>query len=222
MHLTPHGGEVFDSNWRAAFNNPAGVKSAEILKEVVDTGPPGIPSFGFGEMQNAFLQGKAAFYLDSVSVFGPAQDPTKSRVAGKVGYALHPKGTRHSAQSGGFSLAMPKNARNKDAAFLFMQWMTSKQADLKIALAGGNIDPTGHHGEPGRGGEVSGRARRAARLARDLQPGLAAADPRVGPHQPADPGPGAARRDHGTAAGETGARRAASRRPRTSCARAAG
>lgn len=140
LHLTPFGGEVFDKDWKAAFNNPAGVRAAEILKEVVDTGPAGIPSYGFGEMQNAFLQGQAAFYLDSVSVFGPAQDPAKSKVAGKVGYAVHPKGTQYSAQSGGFSMAIPKNARNKEAAFLFMQWMTSKQADLKIALAGGNIN----------------------------------------------------------------------------------
>jgi len=140
LHLTPHGGEVFDPNFRAAFNNPAGVRAANVLKEIVETGPAGIPSFGFGEMQNAFLQGQAAFYLDSVAVFGPAQDPAKSRVVGKVGYALHPKGTQHSAQSGGFAMAIPKNARNKEAAFLFMQWLTSKQADLKIALAGGNVN----------------------------------------------------------------------------------
>src|SRR6218665_256228 len=57
LHLTPNGGEVFDSNWRAAFNNAQGVRAAEILKEIVDTGPAGIPSYGFGEMQNAFLQG---------------------------------------------------------------------------------------------------------------------------------------------------------------------
>jgi multiple sugar transport system substrate-binding protein len=140
MHLTPHGGEVFDKDWRAAFNNPAGVRAAEVLREIVETGPSGIPSYGFGEMQNAFLQGQAAFYLDSVSVFGPAQDPAKSKVAGKIGYALHPKAVQHSAQSGGFAMAIPKNARNKEAAFLFMQWMTSKQTDVKLALAGGNIN----------------------------------------------------------------------------------
>ncbi|MBN8558882.1 MAG: extracellular solute-binding protein [Burkholderiales bacterium] len=140
LHLTPNGGEVFDRNFRAVLNNPAGVRAAEILREIVETGPAGIPSYGFGEMQNAFLQGQAAFYLDSVSIFGPAQDPAKSKVAGLVGYAMHPKGTVHSAQSGGFALAIPKNARNKEAAFLFTQWITSKQSDLKIALLGGNIN----------------------------------------------------------------------------------
>lgn len=143
LHLSPNGGEVFDSNWRAAFNNAQGVKAAEILKEIVDTGPAGIASYGFGEMQNAFLQGQAAMYLDSIAIFGPAQDPAKSKVVGKVAYALHPMGTRHSAQSGGFAMAIPKNAKNKDAAFLFMQWMTSKQSDLKIALMGGNVNRLG-------------------------------------------------------------------------------
>ncbi len=140
LHLTPNGGSVFSDDWHAAFNNAQGVKAAEILKEIVDTGPPGIASYGFGEMQNAFLQGQAAMYLDSISVFGPAQDPAKSKIVGKVGYVVHPKGTQYSAQSGGFAMAIPKNARNKDAAFLFMQWLTTKKADLKIALAGGNVN----------------------------------------------------------------------------------
>jgi len=138
LHLTPHGGEVYDSNWRAAFHREGGVKAAEVLKQIVDTGPPGIPSYGFGEMQNAFLQGQAAFYLDSISVFGPAQDPAKSRVAGKVGYTIHPKAVKHSAQTGGFGMSIPKNAKNKEAAFLFIQWMTNKQNDVKVALLGGN------------------------------------------------------------------------------------
>ena len=37
-------------------------------------------------------------------------------------------------------MAIPKNARNKEAAFLFMQWITSKRSDVKIAMSGGNIN----------------------------------------------------------------------------------
>lgn len=138
MHLTPHAGEVFDDKFRAAFHKEPGIRAAEVLKEIVDTGPPGIPSYGFGEMQNAFLQGQAAFYLDSVSVFGIAQDPAKSKVAGRIGYAIHPKAAKHSAQTGGFGMAIPKNAKNKEAAFLFIQWMTNKAQDKKVAMLGGS------------------------------------------------------------------------------------
>ena len=138
LHLTPHAGEVFDDKFRAAFHKEPGIRAAEVLKEIVDTGPPGIPSYGFGEMQNAFLQGQAAFYLDSVSVFGIAQDPAKSKVAGRIGYAIHPKAAQHSAQTGGFGMAIPKNAKNKEAAFLFIQWMTNKAQDKKVAMLGGS------------------------------------------------------------------------------------
>ena len=138
FHLSPYGGEVFDKDWRAAFHKEPAIKAAEVLKEIVDYGPPGIPSYGFGEMQNAFLQGQAAFYLDSIAIFGPVQDPAKSKIVGKVGYAVHPKAVKFSGETGGFGMGIPKNAKNKEAAFLFIQWMTSKQNDLKVSLLGGS------------------------------------------------------------------------------------
>jgi multiple sugar transport system substrate-binding protein len=137
LHLNPLGGRIFDDAWQPSFTGPEGVKAVQVLKSFVETGPPGIASFGFGEMENAFLLGQAALYLDTIAIFGDVKDPKKSRVMGKVGYALHPKGTRYSAESGGFGLAIPKRSANKEAAFLFMQWLTSKSQDIAIAKAGG-------------------------------------------------------------------------------------
>ncbi|MCS4509409.1 ABC transporter substrate-binding protein [Xylophilus ampelinus] len=137
LHLNPLGGKVFDADWRPRFNDEAGVKALALLKQVSDTGPAGIPSYGQGEMMTAFLQGQASMYLDSTIVFGQVNDPARSRIAGKVGYALHPKGARYASQSGGLGLAIPRNAKNADAAFLLMQWLTSKQQDVAVAKAGG-------------------------------------------------------------------------------------
>lgn len=138
MHLSPYGGKVFDENWRAAFNQPESVRAAEVLREIVETGPAGIPAYGLGEMQNAFLQGQAAFYLDTLAVFGPAQDPAKSKIVGKVGYAPHPRAAKTGSMTGGFGMGIPKHSRKKEAAFLFIQWMTNKANDKKVALLGGN------------------------------------------------------------------------------------
>ena len=138
LHLNPLGGEVFDSNWNPAFTSKAGVDALKLLKEISDTGPAGIPGYGQGEMINAFLQGQAAMYLDSILIMGQVNDPAKSKIAGKVGYALHPKGVRYASQSGGLGLAIPKNAKNKEAAFLLLQWLTSKAADVKVTKVGGN------------------------------------------------------------------------------------
>ncbi len=61
-------------------------------------------------MKNAFLQGKAAMFLDSIAVAGEADDAAKSRVVGNVGWALHPAGGRRGSQTGGFGIAIPNNA----------------------------------------------------------------------------------------------------------------
>jgi multiple sugar transport system substrate-binding protein len=136
FHLTPYGGEVFDASWNPAFHKEPSLNALKALKHIVDTGPAGIPSFGFGEMLNAFLQGEAAMYLDATAVFGPARNPQASKIVGKVGYAIHPKAVTYSGETGGFGLAIPNNSRNKEAAFLFIEWFTSKTADRIITSRG--------------------------------------------------------------------------------------
>ena len=137
LHLNPLGGGVFDEQWKPRFNDKAGVQALKFLQEVVATGPAGIPGYGQGESNTAFLQGQAAMYLDSTSLAGVVNDPSKSRVVGNVSWALHPKGTRRASQSGGLGLTIPRNAKNADAGFLLMQWLTSKAQDKAVTRLGG-------------------------------------------------------------------------------------
>jgi len=137
LHLNPLGGKVFDANWKPVFNSPQGIQALKFLKEISDTGPAGVPSYGQGEMMTAFLQGQASMYLDATVIFGPVNDPARSKIAGKVSYVAHPKGVRYSSQSGGLGLAIPKNAKNADASFLLMQWLTSKAQDVAVCKLGG-------------------------------------------------------------------------------------
>lgn len=137
LHLNPMGGAIFDDQWKPRFNDEAGVKALKFLQEVVATGPAGIPGYGQGESNTAFLQGQAAMYLDSTSIAGLVNDPAKSQIAGKVSWALHPRGVRRASQSGGLGLAIPANAKNPDAAFLLMQWLTSKAQDKAVTRMGG-------------------------------------------------------------------------------------
>lgn len=138
LHLAPLGGRIFDDNWKPIVNNAAGVEAANALKTIVDCGPEGAQTFGFAEAGAAFLQGQTAMFLDSTVFAGSINNPEKSRVVGKVGWAPHPAGVRRGSQTGGFGIGIPRNAQNKDAAFLLMQWLTSKKADKLVAMAGGN------------------------------------------------------------------------------------
>ncbi|WP_299605431.1 extracellular solute-binding protein [uncultured Tateyamaria sp.] len=138
LHLAPLGGRVFDDAWNPIINNAAGVEAANALKTIVDCGPEGAMSFGPSEAANAFASGQAAMFMDSIAFMPGFEDPERSQVVGKVGYAMHPEGVRRGSQTGGFGIGIPKNAENKEAAFLLMQWLTSKQGDLMVAMEGGN------------------------------------------------------------------------------------
>ena len=138
LHLAPLGGRVFDENWNPILNNEAGVAAAEALRRIVECGPEGSSAFGPAEAANAFAQGQAAMFLDTIAYAADFQDPARSTVVGNVGYAMHPMGVRRGSQTGGFGLAIPRNAENPEAAFLLMQWLTSREGDLAVAMAGGN------------------------------------------------------------------------------------
>jgi multiple sugar transport system substrate-binding protein len=138
LHLSPYGGTVLDDEWNPVFNNEKGVAAAVAFQKLLENSPPGVLSYGYGEMSNAFVQGEAAMYLDSHKIAAISRDPNQSRVDGKVGYALHPVHETCGSETGGFAMGIPANAKNKEAAFLFIQWMTSKAQDVKLAEIGGD------------------------------------------------------------------------------------
>ena len=148
LHLAPLGGRVFDENWNPIINEEAGVEAANALKTIVDCGPEGGTTFGPSEAAAAFKQGQAAMFLDSIAFAAGFEDPTQSTVAGNVGYALHPEGVQRASQTGGFGLAIPANAPNKEAAFLLMQWLTSKTGDKLVAMEGGNPSRFSTYADP--------------------------------------------------------------------------
>ena len=138
LHLAPLGGKVFDDHWNPVFNNAAGVEAAQVMREIAQTGPTGVPSFGFGEAAAAFLGGDAAMYLDTLKIAAMSRDPKQSKVDGKVGYALHPVGSRCGSETGGFAVGIPANSKNQEAAFLFIQYITSKAGDRRMVELGGD------------------------------------------------------------------------------------
>jgi multiple sugar transport system substrate-binding protein len=137
LHLNPMGGKVFDVNWKPRLNDPIGVRALKFLQLAVETGAPGAIEHDHNEMTQAFLQGDTAMYLDSTAIFGQVRNVQKSKVDGKIAYTRHPKAIKYSSQSGGFGLALPQNAKNPEASFVLLQWLTSKEQDKAVCRLGG-------------------------------------------------------------------------------------
>ena len=136
MHASPFGATVFDENWEPAFTSPESIETLEFMKKMVEYGPPGTESFDQDGQFNAFLQGETAMYIDASVITGPIRDPELSAITGKVGYARHPEARTGLSQTGGFGIAIPSNARNPEAAFLLMQWLTSPEIERRAVLDG--------------------------------------------------------------------------------------
>ncbi|GBD44182.1 putative ABC transporter-binding protein [bacterium HR40] len=134
------GGRFFDPDtMKATVNSEAGVRVFEAWREENACMPPGVESWGFVENLAAFLAGDTAMtiswppYGRWAAGYGTEEQALawvpKSKIAGKVGYALPPGG--HPQLAAGFSLAVSASSRHKEAAYLFIQWLNSKDTSLK-------------------------------------------------------------------------------------------
>ncbi|MES2073296.1 MAG: extracellular solute-binding protein [Pseudomonadota bacterium] len=137
LHFNSFGGEVFDARWHPKVHGAAGIRAIEVLRAIHAASDGGILKNSYSDMCNAFISGDAAMYLDSTNIFALVNDRVKSLVQDKVAYALHPKGTVHSSETGGFAFAMPKNAPSPARAMQLLGWLSARQQDKSIARKGG-------------------------------------------------------------------------------------
>jgi len=140
--LYSEGGRWFDENLNFLGNNPIGIETFEWCAKILrDAGPRGVSNFDWYDCMNGFAAGRYAFFIDADHMSVVFEDPQASRVVGKVGYALLPPG-RAGRKSGAWywSIAMSKFSDSKEAAWLFIEWATSKEIMAKSVLKG-NTDP---------------------------------------------------------------------------------
>jgi sorbitol/mannitol transport system substrate-binding protein len=123
------GGRWYDASWNAQLTEAPFKQATQFYVNLVkDAGEPGAPNSGFTECLTAYSQGHAAMWYDATVAASLLEDPKTSKVVGKNGYAPAPvKDTKWSGWLWAWSLAMPSTSKNKDAAWKFMSWATSKE-----------------------------------------------------------------------------------------------
>jgi sorbitol/mannitol transport system substrate-binding protein len=127
--INTFGGRWYDPQWQAQLTSPEVRGAVQFYVDLVrQHGEPGASQAGFSECATQFGQGNAAMWYDATSAAGTVENPDKSTVVGKVGYAPAPVvATPTSGWLYSWSLAIPKTSAHPDAAWKFMSWMTSKQ-----------------------------------------------------------------------------------------------
>ena len=155
------GGKFFDADsMKATINSDVGVKVLTEMRAENKWMPPGVEQWGFVENLAAFMQGQTAMtiswppYGRWAAGYGMDQKALdwvpKSTIGGKVGYAMPPGG--HPELAAGFALSVASTSKNKDAAYLFIQWLNSEEISTqRVKLPTALRDPfrTSHFTDPG-------------------------------------------------------------------------
>jgi multiple sugar transport system substrate-binding protein len=132
------GGDYLTSDGKSAINTPEWLKTMDYYAGMLRRfAPPGVVNFNWYECSAAFMQGQVAMYYDSVNFANQFEDPSKSKIAGKAGYAVLPSGPGgHFSPTFTDAMAISSQSPNKEAAFLFIQWTTNKENCIRELLAG--------------------------------------------------------------------------------------
>ena len=132
-----NGGVLFDDDMKAGIAGAAGVKTLENMIAANAASIPGNNELDAVSLWAAFLTGKIAMIYSwpptGRMTAGYSQTATainfipQSQVAGKIGYAVVPGNPEHAT---GFNKALSADSANPEAAYLFMQWVTSPPVSL--------------------------------------------------------------------------------------------
>jgi multiple sugar transport system substrate-binding protein len=136
------GGEFFDpETMKATVNSEAGVKAAEAIVASLPYQPPGAAESQFITVFSQLMNGETAMAISWpppgrwTQGYGSQTEQLAwmpaTQVAGKIGYAEQPGGGELAA---GFNLCVSADSPNKEAAYLFAQWLHSKRISEKRVM----------------------------------------------------------------------------------------
>ena len=128
------GGTWFTKDWQAQVDSPEFTKAVNFYVDLIKKhGEAGASQAGFTECLNAMSQSKVAMWYDATSAAGSLENPSVSKVVGKVGYVQAPvEKTKASGWLWTWAWVMPKTTKNADAASKYMLWATSKEYEQLV------------------------------------------------------------------------------------------
>jgi multiple sugar transport system substrate-binding protein len=146
--LWANGGSVFGKDGSFSGGDADGMRGLAYMLELVKHMPPAAKTWTWDGEGESVGRGKAAMLIGWGEFF-PGFDGKESKVAGLMEAARPPAEARlrspdqagfqeipHIGHQGGSSIALSKHSKNPEAAWLFMQWICSKEIGARSAVLG--------------------------------------------------------------------------------------
>jgi multiple sugar transport system substrate-binding protein len=134
-----YGANLFDKDrTKVTIDTPEGAAAMKMFMALRDVSPKGVESYNANEVGQALAAGTAASSINWPNWVATFEDPTQSRMVGKISYTGIPAGTKPgSSEIGHWTMGIMTAAKNKQEAFDFMMWATSPE-QIKISAERGN------------------------------------------------------------------------------------
>ena len=134
--LYSFGGQIYDAKYNPQLASPEASAALEAFLKINQYSAPS-SNRSYGEIVNELQTGIATMAND-VTIITPLLEGSASRFAGKFGYAVAPAGPKGPRpETSSHLLAISTLSRQREAAWQFLEWMTSKKNNQGWIFAGG-------------------------------------------------------------------------------------
>ncbi|HHV94040.1 MAG TPA: sugar ABC transporter substrate-binding protein [Firmicutes bacterium] len=151
LTITYNFGDGFldQKTWEPLITSSGTVESLKYFIELMKCAPPDVATYTHEEAVSAFMAGRTAMWFDATALVSWILDPTKSQVYDKVGFVPPPSGPIGDAGVfAGWNMAIASGSKNKDAAWAFITYMTSRAKAKEYVLHGGVPTRTSVYQDP--------------------------------------------------------------------------
>ncbi|MEF7616611.1 extracellular solute-binding protein [Aquincola sp. MAHUQ-54] len=135
-----YGADLFDASGAPAFNSPQTVQALTVWARMWKYAPPGQAEYSLVDVPTVMGNGIAAQTIAFSDFVLGVDRPGASALAGKFTYAPIPSNPemkgRQSAGGEPSAIVINKASKNKQATYLFMQWLVEKETQKKLIEAG--------------------------------------------------------------------------------------
>ncbi len=140
--LFGNGGNFLSAGGTPEFNNDKGIQVLSWMKKTIDDGLTNPSAVSSDEMavEADFLAGKSAFALNWLFQYSDSNDPSKSKVVGKIAFAPMPvfeagakAGIKGSSVDGSSSFAIMATTPYPDQTWKFLTYLGSNEVQIKYS-----------------------------------------------------------------------------------------
>lgn len=149
--LNMYGAELIDKNMKVRASTPEMIKGLKVMADLYKEGvlASNYATISIDDVITAMQSGRAAMAVDPFARYTAYNNPKSSKFPGQIDVVTLPADPAmkrtNTAMTEIWSMAMPKNSKNKELAWDLMRELASKDNTVRIALNGnGPVRPAAY------------------------------------------------------------------------------